>query len=170
MFVNGISELLSSQSTREVPLSCGISLQFSKLRWKDYASKEIYITQQRGNVAEKAKKVAEAIGVLGEDDFKKEIAEALKEIVLRGNYAHFDEYIVFEESPMGKAYDLFMCTHHETAAIKEPADAYILLESTSLTEEDRAEIEKGIYWSKELPALKNVVGPSQLELFQNENL
>ena len=153
MIVNGVAELLSSEVTRDLELSCGLLLKFKKMRWKQYAQRETYIVSKRQDPKNTALQMCEVLAELKRDDTDI-IIEALMDMVQRSSYAYFDEMVAYETSATGKAYDLHLCTDLPFE------DCYVLLEA-KLSEEDRTKLDEAIAWCKELPPLKNVDGPSQ---------
>jgi len=154
MNITGLSGLLSSQGTREVTLSCALSLCFHKFQLKHYAQRELEIVRKRGNLKTA---VADLIDILSdselEEDHKKMMLEGLKaavtDLATRDSYAYGTESIEFSMSERGKATDLYLCSDIESIELAEA-----LLSSTSLTDEDHEEIDKAIYWAKELDLIK----------------
>jgi hypothetical protein len=172
--VVGMAGFLSSQTTRELKLSCGLTLVFRKQTLSDYTANEDQVVRNRGSIQIMVNDLVDKLSEVKDKAVREKLLEgivaAVKELALRPGFAFFDEMVDWSMSPRGKAYTLWFCTRKDTPEMKDAGDAYLLLEST-LTEKDRNEIENLLNWASELDLIKNSDSPpaSPEELPGTEN-
>lgn len=161
MSINGLSQMLSSNTVREFRLSCGVVLKARKYRIKDYAQAEDEIVRLRGCVKTKVEEVELALASITDKELRKEIIsgcrEALKEVMTRPQMAYFDEQVNFETSTYGRAYHLMLACR-DNSELKELEDYRVLI--NSLDGDESLEVDTLISWARELDVLKNSDSPT----------
>lgn len=158
MSITGLAGLLSSQTTREVKLACGLSLVFVKQRLKHIVAREEEIMRLRGSIGERAEEIARTFSKITDQNVRKTLLDALlsatREIIMAPKYALFGEDSDFTLSPYGKAYQIFVLTRENTDWVSSVDDIRQVQEAF-LTEDELTEIDAAIDWACEVELLKN---------------
>lgn len=150
MTINGLVGLLSSQATREITLSCGLSLVFRKTLVEDISQIEDHILSKRSTL--NIQEMEEELKKTQNKEIKQAILDGLrdgiKEQVQKPAFALFGEDIDFQLSAHGKAYSMWLLSHKEDDTVQD----YIRLYA-SCNEEDFQKIDEILDWSRELKYL-----------------
>lgn len=154
MQLNGLSNLLSSETTREFKLSCGFSLTLRKFRLGDYARRDDEVLRLRLKVP------PFELPENASDEIKTAIIESIKttikERVERPYVPLFEEDFEFGDSMHGKAFDLKLICAEPKLNIDQ---ARHIVESFS--DEDREEYESLLDWAREIGPVGNSDSPSE---------
>lgn len=146
--MNGLANLLGSESRRTVKFSCGIEVVFKKYTLGDFAKREDEILRLR-----LPRNLRIPDGELT-DEVKKAIVDGIQEgyrdITSRPSLALPDEDAMFTYSAHGRAFSMYLLAVEPKLTFEEAFHIYNCFNAS-----DNAELDNIFIWATEADAVKN---------------